>query len=578
MKQSFLNSQCEARRCGCRVTGGIRIVAVGFLTLMLLCLSPAIVSALGFGALSVKSALNQPLQADVSLLLSAGESVDQVSVALASKAEYRQMGLPWHEDLTHIHLSRLQQQKGGARVHLSTSGPIHAPILSLLLKAGRAGRGTYFRQYRMLFDTVESAALPNQQPVVIPLRADSDEIAQTTMVAIDAWARASRYGPVRAGDNLSRIAQRLRKDKRFSNTQVMLALYDKNRRAFVSENINQLKMGGWLDVPEAGIVREYATAAVRQRMAQQLQLMAGPKRTARAAHPLRAKKSKQGMHYSANISLQSATGKQVVKPDSAPGRAHNDGLAAIHAELMAGKLQMTDLGASVSLLHKSVAEIQQDMQILKQDMVAIKNRPQVSAVAPVLNGKLLLYILLACLSGLLIGLKLRGRNAAEVTRAGHAKEQEYVVEQVAEYRTERAEPVEGADQREQQVQELTLDQPATVVVNHAQADAVTRLINKVEGRLSRCDYEEAARLLDEVKAITPDSLNAAALRAQLLHETGHIEQRNALINQISDSSDRKGWQNFCHYLPAHVWNACFGDGASLGESARRGNSDDMGRV
>ncbi|MDQ7002764.1 MAG: FimV/HubP family polar landmark protein, partial [Ghiorsea sp.] len=52
------------------------------------------------------------------------------------------------------------------------------------------------------------------------------------------------------GDSLSEIAYRLRKDKRWSNQQIMLALFDANPESFINQNINKLKKGHFLKVPD----------------------------------------------------------------------------------------------------------------------------------------------------------------------------------------------------------------------------------------------------------------------------------------------------------------------------------------
>jgi len=526
-----------------------RHAGVGFLTMVLAsCLAPVTAGALGFGALRLDSHLNEPLQATVSLLLGKSEAADQVRMTLADKSEYKRMGLRWHAYLAQLRVKKLKREANGASVRLYSETPMHAPIVSILLKAAvKGGRGTYFRLYRFfLLDPTETAPLSNQRPDMIRLRTDKGKLAllPASAVTTGAWARATRYGPVRSGESLGRIAQRLRKDKRFSNSQVMLALYDENKDAFVNGNINQLEQGAWLKVPDGAVVRRDAGEAGLQRLRAQLQRSAdshAKKRVSGDKRPVAETKPIQGLQYSANISLRGARGAQAVEPDSTSTTIKVKRLAPIYAELMAGKLQMTNLGASVSGLNKSVAAIQQDMQILKHDVAMIKNRPQMPPPAePSMNGSVALYfyILLAGMTGILVGVFIR--------RGGSGSKHE-------------SDPISPMVEGETPGEVLT----AVRVENGMVADEVVQLINKVEDRLGRCDYEEASRLLDEVASRAPDSLRVAALRAQLYHETGHAEQRDVLINQISEFADRDAWQRFCHYLPSHVWDACFGAGAEV---------------
>jgi len=518
----------------------VRHTCTGFLAMVLVfCLSPAAAEALGFGVINLNSHLNEPLQAEVSMLLSESEQTEQVRVELASESEYRQMGLNRHPDIARVKVTKLSRQADKASIQLYSVGAIHAPILSIVLKATKAGRGTYFRHYRLLFDPVEIVALPNRQSVAIPDATEVAAVPPSPAITGDDWARTLRYGPIHAGESLSRIAQRLRKDLRFSNYQVMLALYDKNRHVFADDNINQLKEGAWLDVPASDVVRSNANGKAMQRLSALLhQPVAGQGPTVQPVADAE-QETDQTLQYSGKISLDRASDKSASEAASEATAARDDQFTSIHGELMAGKLQMSDLGKSVAGLNTSVEIIQQDLQVLKQDITAIRNRPQVVAVESTMGWRVAFYMLLAGVAGLLFGM------LAMRWRSGGAGAKEKPAPAVAEKKVAQekvAEPVIVPEEK------LAVD------------DEVIQLINKVEDRLGRCDYEEAGRLLDAVSSRDPGSLRAAALRAQLYHETGRAEACQTLINQISESSDRDGWQRFCQFLPSHVWNACFGDG------------------
>lgn len=564
--------------------GAIRQGCIGFLMLLLaFCLSPGTAVALGFGKLMLNSHLNEPLDAEVSLLLGASEKPDQVRVELASENEYRQMGLSWQPDLDRVRVTKPEQQANGPVIHLYSAGTIHAPILSIVLKATRAGRGTYFRQYRLLLDSVEAVAVTRreQQPTVLPLRpqAEAAPLLSTSVAADDGWSRRLRYGPIRSGESLGRIAQRLRKDKRFNNRQVMLALYDKNRQAFTDGNINQLKEGAWLDVPAASVVSPYGNDAAMQRFStllrQPVKLVEGDKQPLLAPAPVEVpvaepKQPAEALQYSGKISLNRGADKQGADGAvSAPAAVPNDQLTSIHSELMAGKLQMSELGKSVAGLNSSVELIRQDMQKLKHDVTAIRNRPQAVPVEPAMNWQVAFYVLFAGVAGLLLGAMIMrrrffgGAGAAEQPAAPAVSEKQPVTPAVVA----KKQPVAPAAAEEQPVAPVAAEKQ---VVNPLPAekpavdDELIQLLNKVEERIGRCDYEEGGRLLDAISSRSPDSLRAAALRAQIYHETGRTEERDALIDQISASSDKDAWQRFSQLLPTHVWNACFGDGVEHG--------------
>lgn len=529
----------------------------GFLATLLTVLSllPFTAAALGFGAISLKSHLNEPLDAELSLMLDSAEAMDQVRVELASAMEYRQMGLYRNPELEQVQVARLEHSSNGAIVRLFTTTPLHAPILSVVLKVSKAGRGTYFRHYRLLFDAVETPSV--NKPVVLPLPSTQHPVADSGDDGVegDGWARVSRYGPVQPGESLGRIATRLRKDDRFNNRQVMLALYDKNLQEFVSGDINNLKQGSWLNVPEGEVVRRYGDEASMLRLSGLLQHTASEAEkpvTAPLAQAQAVPEDQAPLHYSSRISLN---GEQ---PAAKREEVVDKALSAIHEELMGGKLQMTDLGKSVAVLHTSVAEIQGDIRSLKHDVAAINARPQVVVNQTEMSWQVAFYLLLAAVAGGLLGFMLRRHS-----QSGQAS-----VAPVTAHGTVTAEPVKKTTAMMPAMTHPVADKPAA-------ADAVIQLMNKVEERVGRCDYEEAVRLLDEVDARATGSLKAAALRAQIYHETGHSQECLALINRISESSDKDSWQRFCQLLPAHVWSACFGDEEDGGGGE---TADDNGRL
>ena len=57
------------------------------------------------------------------------------------------------------------------------------------------------------------------------------------------------YGPIDSDDTLWRIADRYRQNKNLSIYQVMVAIYELNKDAFATDNLNTLKNGAMLRLP-----------------------------------------------------------------------------------------------------------------------------------------------------------------------------------------------------------------------------------------------------------------------------------------------------------------------------------------
>ncbi|MEF8792980.1 MAG: FimV/HubP family polar landmark protein [Thiohalorhabdus sp.] len=73
----------------------------------------------------------------------------------------------------------------------------------------------------------------------------------------EGWAKRDRYGPVRSGDTLATIVERLRRDPSISREAAIVATWEANSEAFIDGNMNLVKKGAVLEVPSASKVRSY---------------------------------------------------------------------------------------------------------------------------------------------------------------------------------------------------------------------------------------------------------------------------------------------------------------------------------
>jgi len=531
---------------------------------------PIQAQALGFGALHLQSHLGEGLKADVPIILDASDDIQHIRIGLASPQEYRQTDLQWQPSLSLVRVSVQGKHLAQPRVELRSVRAMHSPMLSILLKFSKAGRGTYYKHFKVLLDpvagmpsTVKHAHVANQQayndldPVVLP-------IGQAAMVNDDSgWARLWRYGPVRKGDNLSEIARRLRKDERFTTQQVMLALYTENPHAFVGANINQLQQGIWLTVPHDDVVKKSSGDVALQAVSRLLRRHASP-----AEQPV-SQRSKPS-HYRAKVYL-SADNKRIetLKND------FNDRFDGMHSEVMDAKLQMSDLNASVVSINSSVHRMQTDINHLKADMEAMKTGHGLPQIDPLRYWKVLLFALLAGLmGGWMSHLIWRKKNQsyhgiddrAESTRAADMPDAGKSAKLDAANHDPASEPQDkfetmalesATDVATAEFTETASKQSKTL---SALADEVIHLLNQAEAQLGACEFEQAEEILQRVDEKTPGSLRTAALKAQLYHETDRFDQRNDVINVVSETSDKQHWERFCTLLPSQVWDACFGSG------------------
>ncbi|AZE09880.1 hypothetical protein C4K10_1585 [Pseudomonas chlororaphis subsp. aureofaciens] len=120
------------------------------LLLLLATLYSSLASAVGLGEITVHSALNQPLEAEIALVQAQGLEEGELAVSLATAGEFKQAGverLPFLEDLRFTPI--LQGERRVIRV--VSSKPVNEPFLDFLLQVNQAN-GRQLREYTLLID------------------------------------------------------------------------------------------------------------------------------------------------------------------------------------------------------------------------------------------------------------------------------------------------------------------------------------------------------------------------------------------------------------------------------------------
>ena len=90
--------------------------------------------ALGLGEINMQSALNQPMQAVISLTSSAGTDLAEIDVSLASLSDHQRAGLTKAGLLAGFRFEIVRNQTGTAEVRITSSEPVREPFLEFLLE------------------------------------------------------------------------------------------------------------------------------------------------------------------------------------------------------------------------------------------------------------------------------------------------------------------------------------------------------------------------------------------------------------------------------------------------------------
>ena len=235
--------------------------------------------AAGLGKLTVLSALGQPLRAEIELTTTASEDASSLAVKLASPEAFRSANIDFNPALLSLRFN-VEQRAGRPIIRVTSTQPLNEPFVDMLIELSW-NNGRLVREYTFLLDPAElRAAQPAQaaaeaRPAAQP-RASAAPTAQTAPVAqqeqprretpaqaqraaqpsADAAERgaASSYR-VRQGDTLGKIATRL-KPADISLDMMLVALYRANPDAFIGQNMNRLKSGQILKVPDNDTLRD----------------------------------------------------------------------------------------------------------------------------------------------------------------------------------------------------------------------------------------------------------------------------------------------------------------------------------
>lgn len=219
--------------------------------------------AAGLGAINVFSGLGQPLRAEIELNATP-EELKSLSAVVASPEAFRRANLQYASALTSVRLA-VERRGSRAVVKLTSDRPLNEPFVDLLLELNWAS-GSLLREYTFLLDPV--AAAPAAAPAPVPPRAAAvpaparKPAAAASSAAPQAGARSGSY-TVERGDTLRRVAESTRPTEA-SLEQMLVALFRENPEAFDGANMNRLRAGSVLKVPDAASVRAVDPAAARQ--------------------------------------------------------------------------------------------------------------------------------------------------------------------------------------------------------------------------------------------------------------------------------------------------------------------------
>lgn len=217
-------------------------------------LAPMTAHSLGVGELKLHSALNQKLNAEIGLSLSAGEHLDDIKVTLATPDQFDKLGISWSYFISKIQLKPIVKSNGKVVIKVTSDQILQEPILDFLLEVSWPS-GEIFKEYTVLVDppVVYQQAVIDTPPVSVAKPKKHTRRAAPTPVQENGFSSLvvkGEYGPTNRGDSLWKVAKKVNQHNDVSIEQMMMALYKANPTVFYKNNVNALMEGKTLNIPE----------------------------------------------------------------------------------------------------------------------------------------------------------------------------------------------------------------------------------------------------------------------------------------------------------------------------------------
>ncbi|MCK5881382.1 MAG: FimV family protein, partial [Sinobacterium sp.] len=364
------------------------------------------VYALGLGEMTMHSALNEPLNAEIQLKNVGDLDSTQVIISLAKDAQFNNAGIERTFFLSNIRFAVTIDSEGNGVVKLKSQKRVNEPFLDFLLEA-KWPTGRVLRSYTALVDlpvyadadasTVnmsneqsskaqqgdmviantqtatntniapqETAEKATIEPATEKTAAPKSEVnvAPTQSYAYhQETTSASEYGTKR-GDTLWEIASEHRPAADLTVQQIMIAIQRENPKAFIGGNINRLKAGMVLTLPSAQQVYDITRSAAVSEVGRQNQdITYAPQIDATADSTV--------------VEVQSLPEEQGHLSLSASGEGNGNGTAEqgsmSSSEEAALNSENTSLNSQVDSLSTQVSQLERLLEIKEQQLAQFQN-------------------------------------------------------------------------------------------------------------------------------------------------------------------------------------------------------------
>lgn len=372
---------------------------------------PALASALGLGGITVRSGLNQPLDAEISVSVNSPAERDTLSVQLATAEDWSRVGIDSSRTPTDLKFAVEKNARGEPVIRVTSQQIIREPYLQMLIEVNWA-KGRLLREYALLLDPpVMASALgssatssPAKETVSVPAMAETMPASKPVVdakpaaeikpavqakpapkpemadmpAAAPTKAAADSYGPTKGGDTLWLIANANRPSSNTNLDRMMVTILRMNPDAFQNGNINSLKKGQILRLPSASETDKISLAEAKRVISEQNTLWRGYQtRSAESATQVADPGASAALRPTVAESASQPRLELVPpKPNAGDSQALSTAradLARLQEEVNSKKSEATDLKARVGQLETLQGD-QKRMIELKDSEIASLNK------------------------------------------------------------------------------------------------------------------------------------------------------------------------------------------------------------
>ena len=346
-------------------------------------LSSGMAQALQLGEMTLKSKLNQPLSVEIELRDVGGLTASEITPSLASAQAFVDAGVDRQAFLDDLTFTPVINPEGRSVVRVTSSKPLPDSYVRFLMQV-QWPNGRLMRDYSVLLD-----------PAKFDQPAPTASAPASSAPATGTLARHTTT----PHDTLWEIAAKNRHGA--SVQQTMLAIQALNPDAFVDGNINRLKTGQVLRLPDitqsTALAQPQAIAEVSAQNAAWRQRQRSPQGQVAGKPQLDATRRTQAGNAPSstqakdNLSLVSAqAAKKGGKGASGDSRALSDKLAMTQEELDTTRRDNEELKSRAADLQSQLDKLQKLIQLKNDQLARLQaqtGEPQTAAMPAQLPGE-----------------------------------------------------------------------------------------------------------------------------------------------------------------------------------------------